>query len=79
MKSRIVLWGHRDTERINLRMDSPCANIEVFRNILSLAAERKWELGQMDVCTVLMQAQGFDREVYVIPPKEADESSICGS
>lgn len=39
MKDSIVPWGHRDSERENLRSDSPCLNWELFRLILSMADE----------------------------------------
>lgn len=70
-KARIVPWGHRDADRDSLRNDSPCANLEIFRLVLSVAAEHRWVLGQMDVSTAFLQAEGFHREIYVKPPKEA--------
>lgn len=73
MKARIVPWGHRDEERNSLRSDSPCANLEVFRLIMSLAAEHAWPLGQMDISTAFLQASGFKRAVFVKPPKEAKD------
>lgn len=75
VKARIVPWGHRDLERDELRSDSPCANLEIFRLVLSIAAEHAWELGQMDITAAFLQASGFDREVYVRPPKEANDAT----
>lgn len=75
VKARIVPWGHRDSERDELRSDSPCVNLDTFRLVLSIAAEHAWVLGQMDIKTAFLQAKGFDRDVYVRPPKEADDKS----
>lgn len=71
-KARIT-WGHRDSERDSIRSDSPCVHIEIFRLVLSLAAEQSWALVQMDIRTAFLQARGFDRLLYVIPPKEEDD------
>jgi len=46
-------------------------SFEVFRLILSIAAERRWEVGQIDIEAAYLQAKGFVRMVYVIPPREA--------
>lgn len=35
-----------------------------------------WIIGQMDIRTAYLQAQGFDRTIYVIQPREADDSSV---
>eukprot|EP00171_Calliarthron_tuberculosum_P018277 IDg18277t1 len=70
VKARIVPWGHRDVEKEFLRTDAPCMNLEVFRLVLSLAAEFKWILGEMDIKAAYLQAKGFERTIYVRPPKE---------
>lgn len=75
VKARIVPWGHRDNEREDLRSDSPCVNLDIFRLVLSFAAEFKWTIAQMDVKTAFLQALGFDRKVFVKPPKEANDLS----
>lgn len=74
LKARIVPWGHRDSERHFLRTDSPCVKLDIFRLVLSLAAEHSWPLGQMDVSTELLQAKGTSREIFVRPTKEANET-----
>ena len=50
-------------------------NLEIFRLILSISAEFKWTIAQMDIKTAFLQAQGFDRTIYVKPPKEANDPS----
>lgn len=75
LKARIVPWGHRDSEKDNIRSDSPCLNLEIFRIVLSLAAENGWVLGQMDVRAAFLQARGFFRTIYVRPPKEEKDSA----
>lgn len=74
VKARICPWGHRDVEKDYLRSDAPCMNFETFRLVLSIAAEKHWQIGQMDVKAAYLQAQGFNRDIYVKPPKEENDS-----
>ena len=70
-KARIVPWGHRDRDKDYLRGDAPSVSFDVFRLIMSLAAEHRWEIGQIDIEAAYLQAQGFVRTIYVRPPREA--------
>lgn len=73
VKDRIVPWGHRDQVRHDLRSDLSCLNREIFRLILSIAAEKKWKMAQMDAEKAYLQANGFSWEIYIRPPKEAND------
>lgn len=48
-KACIVLWGQRDKDKEFLHGDSQTVSFEVFRLVQSIAANMKWEIGQMDV------------------------------
>lgn len=74
-KARIVPWGHRDPAKHDLRCDLPFLNPETFRLILSITVEKKWRLAQMDAEVAFLQAQGFSREVFIHPPKEAGDTT----
>jgi len=76
VKARICPWGHRDKEKEWHRSDAPCMSMEIFRLVLSLATEFKWEIGEMDITAAYLQAKGFDRDVYVKPPKEDNSSNV---
>lgn len=73
MKARIATWGHRDEERNELCSDSPWVNIEIFRLVLSLSTEYAWPLVQMDISPDFIQESGFDRPIFVKPPKAAED------
>lgn len=75
-KARIVPWGHRDKDKDFLRGDAPSVSFEIFRLVLSLASEHKWEIGQMDIEAAFLQAVGFTRLIYVRPPREANQHGI---
>jgi len=76
VKARIVPWGHRDIEKDYLRTDAPCLSPELFRLVISIATEKKWEQGEMDITAAFLQARGFDREIYVRPPKEESTRGV---
>ncbi len=69
-------WGHRDDEKDFPRTDSPFVNPDIFRLVLSLAAEHAWQLGMMDVKAAYLQAKVFEREIYVRPPEEAQQPDV---
>lgn len=72
LKALIVPWGHRDVDKSYLRRDAPFMNIERFRLVISLAVEHKWNLCEMDVKCALLQANGFEGDIFVRPPQEED-------
>lgn len=75
-KARIVPWGHRDKDKDYLRGDAPSIGFEIFRLLLSLCVAYGWDIGQMDVKAAFLQARGFNRLIYVRPPREAKLKGI---
>ena len=69
-KARIVPWGHRDSDKDYLRKDMPCMNIDTFRLVLSISAQNRWKVAEMDITAAFLQACGLSRIVYVRPPSE---------
>jgi Reverse transcriptase (RNA-dependent DNA polymerase) len=49
--------------------------VEVLRLIVSIAVEKDWGLGSMDVKDAYLQATGFNREINVRPPREEGDNS----
>lgn len=70
-KARIVPWGHRDKDKDYLRGDAPSVSFDIFRLVLSLCVVFGWVIGQMDVRAAFLQARGFNRRIFVRPPREA--------
>ena len=75
LKARIVPHGHRDEEKQFLRTDAPTMSVEVLRMIVSIAVENQWRIGSLDVKAAYLQATGFNRIIYVRPPKEDQDSN----
>jgi hypothetical protein len=76
LKARIVVDGRGDSQRHFLRTDSPTMWFDAFRMMISIAAERGWSLGSLDIKAVYLQAEDFNREIYVTPPREEAEDDI---
>ena len=70
LKARIVPHGNRDPYRDCFRSDSPCMRPELLRLACSLAAEKRWTIAQIDIKSAYLQADGYNREIYVRPPRE---------
>lgn len=78
VKARTFSWAHRDNFRDNLRCNSSCMNLKVFRLVLFTKTENYCNIGKMDIIAAFLRACGFGREVYAKPPKEAkDFTGLC--
>ena len=70
LKARIVPHGNKDPLKNSLRKDVPCMKPEQFRLLCSISAEKGWAICEMDVKSAYLQADGYEREVYILPPTE---------
>jgi hypothetical protein len=75
LKARFVVNVNQDNEIDFLRKDSPTMAVEELRLIVSIAMERGWRLGSLDVKASYFQDIGFKREIYVRPPKEGNDKT----
>jgi len=76
VKARICPWGNHDAEKFDLRSDAPSMLMEIFRLVISIGVEQRWNIGSMDVRAAFLQADGFNRTIYVRPPREEDQRDI---
>ena len=74
LKARIVPHGNRDKDRELLRSDSPSMKPEVMRMVCSFAVDMGYDLKAMDIKTAFLQTGELKREVYMKPPKEAQDT-----
>jgi len=74
-KARLVARGFEEFTA-NIQKESPTCAHEPLRLIIALTAQHQWELHAMDIKTAFLQGQNMDREVYVVPPKEANSNGI---
>ena len=47
-----------------------------FAGSVSVIAQKKWKLNSIDIKTAFLQGENIDRELYVLPPKEANTDKI---
>jgi hypothetical protein len=75
LKARIVPDGRGDSEKDSLRTDSPTMAVDIFRFLISIAAERGWTLASLDIKTAYLQAEDCNRLVFVKPPREEGDNA----
>ena len=44
--------------------------------MLVLIAQKEWKLNATDIKTAFFQGDRIDREIYVMPPKEANTTNV---
>ena len=72
-----MVKGFQDRDGGNIRNDSPTCSKEGLLIALAIMASNYWMCKSMDIKTAFLQSKGFDRLVYLDPPKEANVSPGC--
>jgi hypothetical protein len=75
LKARIVPDGRGDSEKDFLRTDSPTMAVDIFRFLISIAAYRGWTLASLDIKAAYLQAEDYNRLVFVKPPREEGDDA----
>ena len=73
LKSRLCMRGDREKDKDSIRADSPTADKDTLKLVLSIAANEKFDIVSGDIKSAFLQGQSLSREVFVVPPKEANE------
>ena len=78
LKSRCVVRGCQEsTEKLNTY--APTVSKEMMMLVTSLASSYQWQIEAIDVQKAFLQSRELQREVYVVPPREAvgtDKSEV---
>ena len=69
IRARLVARGYEETTDID--KDSPTVVKSTMRILLAIAAYRKWPVKTTDIKSAFLQGKDIERDVYVVPPKEA--------
>lgn len=72
VKARLVARGFEE-HNCDVQTDSPTAGKETLRIFLSVLAMFSWICHSIDVKAAFLQGANFDRDLYLKPPKEAED------
>ena len=72
IRARLVAKGFQEQE--DLRTDSPTVGKAITRLALATAVSNNWNIESTDVKSAFLQSDNIQRDVYIIPPKEAQTS-----
>ena len=70
VKARLVARGFEEKE--DIKSDSPTVSKEVLRTFVALCSSLNWRVNSIDIKAAFLQSEGIEREVYLIPPAEAN-------
>ena len=70
VKARLCVRGDKEKGVENLRTDSPTANAESTRLLLSFAASTELKINSLDFSSAFCQGKDIDRTVFLRPPPD---------
>lgn len=74
-KSRLVARGYEEFEFDECK-DSPTCHKESLRIMLAISASTGYEIESVDIMSAFLQGNKLQRDVYVLPPKEASTEKL---
>ena len=75
VKARLVALGFQESSN-EIRKDSPICNKDSIRLLLMTAASSEWTIQHIDVQAAFLQGRRITRDVFIIPPFEAETNTI---
>ena len=69
VKARLCLCGFKESEKP--RSDSPTADRLSTKLFYTISANESWEIESLDITSAFLQGSELERNIFVIPPKEA--------
>ena len=78
LKARLCMRGDREKEKHFIRADSPTAHKDSLKLALAIAANEKFDIISGDIKSAFLQGRSLPREVFVVPPFEANDRENCG-
>lgn len=76
IKAPICPWENHNLDRYQVSTDAPSMLMEVIRIFVSVVFEKEWDLYAMDVCAAFLQVEGFNKNIFVRPPREEGSNSV---
>jgi hypothetical protein len=69
VRARLVARGFE--EEAEVRSDSPTIGKSMMRVMLAIASSKHWKVSTTDIKSAFLQGRKMERDVYIVPPKEA--------
>ena len=70
-KARLCMRGDNEKNKHLIPTDSPTVNKITLKLMLTIAASKGWEIRCSDISRAFLQTEDINRDVFVIPPPEA--------
>ena len=74
--ARLVVKGFEEAKKDEILKDSFTCSRENLRVVLSAIAQKKFKINSIDIKTAFLQGENIDRELYVLPPEEANRDKM---
>ena len=72
-KARLCMRGDQESNKDKIiQSDAPTVSKVNIKLLLNEAVRRDWEVGSSDVTRAFLQTSDINRQVYVVPPPEAE-------
>ena len=75
-KARLVVRGFEETEKDEIRKDSPMCFKKNFRLILSSVITKYWKINSLDIKSAFLKGHSISDDILVKPPKEVNTTNI---
>ena len=69
-KARLVVRGFEEEEEV--QVDAPTAAKMTLRTVLAIATNKQWSVKTIDIKAAFLQGRAIERDVYLMPPEEAN-------
>ena len=76
VKARLVARGFEETNLKDIRKDSPTCGKDSLRLCLTILAPKHWKISSLDIKAVFLQGKEINREIFLIPPAEANTDKL---
>ena len=73
IKARLCMRGDKEENVENIRADSPTTAKDTLKLVLAIAANENFDIFSGDITSEFLQGKSLDRDVFVLPPPEANK------
>ena len=71
----VACGSEKGQSRLNRNSSTTCTK-DSFRILLSVLSSFQWKIHSIDIKSAFLQGKPLDRDVYLLPPKEANTKNV---